>query len=106
MKIDHLDAMVRGWFVGDFDPAVLKTGDCEVAVQRYRAGDYEPYHHHKVATEITVIVSGEAVMGGRTVRAGEIVTIPPGTSVNFTAVSDVTAVVVKTPSVKGDKYLD
>ncbi|WP_170253204.1 hypothetical protein [Campylobacter hyointestinalis] len=29
-KIDNLDSMIRGWFVGDFEPNVLKSDQVEV----------------------------------------------------------------------------
>ena len=36
---------------------------------------------------------------------GDIIMIEPGEATDFEALSDVTTVVVKTPSVAGDKYL-
>lgn len=104
MKQALLRDMVRGWFVGDFSPAALKTDACEVAIQRFKAGDIENLHHHKVAHEITVILSGRAVMFGKTLSDGDIVVIEPGEATSFEALTDVTTVVVKLPSVLGDKY--
>jgi quercetin dioxygenase-like cupin family protein len=100
----HLDDMVRGWFVGDFEPSVLRMTAAEVAVQRFAAGDVEAEHHHRAAVEITVIVSGRAVMCGREVTAGDILVLPPGTATSFHAIEDTVTAVVKTPSVIGDKY--
>ena len=59
MKVAKLEDMVKGWFVGNFDPTLIKTNDVEVAVKEYKKGDYEEKHYHKIATEITVIVSGK-----------------------------------------------
>jgi quercetin dioxygenase-like cupin family protein len=100
----RLDAMTRGWFVGDFAPAVLRTSAAETAVQRYAQGDYEPPHYHARATEITLIVSGEAEMNGKKIGAGEIVLIQPGEVTDFRALTEVTTVVVKVPSVRDDKF--
>jgi quercetin dioxygenase-like cupin family protein len=96
--------MTKGWFVGDFAPTALRTTAAEVAVKTYRAGDREDRHHHKVATEITLILSGEVRMNGATYRTGDIVRIEPGESTDFEAVTDTTTVVVKVPSAAGDKY--
>ena len=104
MKVDHLGQMIRGWFVGNFSPSVVQTDAFEVGVKHYKAGDYEATHHHKIATEITVIVSGEAEMAGRVVKPGDIVTLQPGEAADFKALTDVVCTVVKMPSVKGDKY--
>ncbi len=105
MRHAKLADMVKGWFVGDFAPTVARTGDCEVAVKHYRAGDHEGTHHHRVATEITVIVSGEVEMLGRTWSAGDIVVIEPGEATSFTALTDATNVVVKLPGAGNDKYM-
>jgi mannose-6-phosphate isomerase-like protein (cupin superfamily) len=105
VKVDHLDRMVRGWFVGDFDPTLYRTSEVEIAVKRYQAGEHEQLHHHAIATELTVIVSGTACMGGRNVAAGEIVTLEPGEASDFSALTDVTAVTVKIPGAKDDKYV-
>lgn len=106
MEVFQLDEFTRGWFVGDFTPTLVSTPEAEVAIMRYRAGDTEASHHHKVALEITAVVSGSVRMSGQVYRAGQIVRISPGESTDFTALEDSMTVVVKVPSVKGDKYFD
>ena len=103
-ETSHLDGMTRGWFVGDFLPTLIPTGDVEVAIQRYTAGDYEMSHYHKISTEITVILAGEAEMFGKIFKDGDIIKIPPGSITDFRAITDVTTVVVKHPGAKNDKY--
>ena len=105
MRTARLETMTRGWFVGDFEPSVLRTGDCEAAVRSYRQGDVEARHLHKIATEVTLVLSGEVRMFERVFGAGEIIVAEPGDATAFEALSDCTIVVVKTPSVSGDKYL-
>jgi anti-sigma factor ChrR (cupin superfamily) len=100
-----LDDMTKGWFVGNFDPAVLRTDAAEVAVKSYCAGNQEPKHLHKVAIEVTLIVSGEVRMSGTRYIAGDIIRIDPGEATDFEALTDVTTVVIKLPSVEGDKFL-
>jgi quercetin dioxygenase-like cupin family protein len=106
MKNFHIDNMIKGWFVGDFSPTVFSTKDCEVAVKKYKAGDHEGAHHHKVATEITVIVSGTVRMLGKKWEAGDIIVLEPGTVTDFEALTDAVNVVVKVPGAKDDKYLN
>jgi hypothetical protein len=105
MKHDRLEKMVKGWFVGAFSPAAHSTEACEVAVKLYVAGESESAHQHKVATEVTLILSGEVRMMGRTWRNGDIITLSPGETTDFEAITDAVTVVVKTPSILGDKYL-
>lgn len=105
MKVKHLDDMTRGWFVGNFEPTLYKTNDCEVAVKSYLAGDYEKKHYHKIATEITVIVKGKVKMFERTFSEGDIIIVEPGDITDFMALTDVTNVVVKLPGTNDDKYV-
>ena len=106
MKIFELKEMVRGWFVGGFDPTVYKTTDVEVAIQKFSKGTYEKSHHHKIATEITVLISGSAIMKDSQINEGDIVVIEPGESTSFKALEDTINVVVKIPGALNDKYLD
>ena len=104
MRTFRLADMTKGWFVGDFAPAALRTGAAEVAVKTYPAGTVEPRHLHREATEVTLILSGRARMNDRVYHAGAIVVIEPGEATDFEALTEVTTVVVKTPSVARDKY--
>jgi quercetin dioxygenase-like cupin family protein len=106
MRTYSLAKMTGGWFVGDFSPTVLRTGDFEVAIKEYAAGAREPKHHHKIAEEITVVVTGRARMCGQIVEGGTVVHLEPGESTDFEALDATLTVVVKRPSVHGDKYLD
>jgi len=104
MKISKLSSMIRGWFVGDFSPTLYKTQTCEVGVKHYKAGDYEKAHYHKIATEITVIMSGQVEMNGECYSAGDIITLEPGDISDFRALTEVTTTVVKIPGAPDDKY--
>ena len=107
MKIAKLEDMVKGWFVGNFEPTLLKTNDVEVAVKRYNKGDYEERHYHKIATEITVIINGRVKMNGIEYKSGDIVVMEPMESTDFECLEDGTQnVVVKHPGVNNDKYLE
>ena len=105
MRVFKLADMLKGWFVGNFDPVVFKTSDVEVAVKKYKKGDSESTHHHKIATEITVIVSGEVMMSGDVYREGDILIVEPNVSTDFLALTDVVTTVVKLPGASNDKYL-
>jgi len=104
MRQFALEDFVRGWFVGDFEPSIVKTGDVEVAVQKFPAGTYEAAHYHKKATEITVLINGRAEMFNQVIEEGSVVKIDPGEVTSFKAITDCTTVVVKYPGVKDDKY--
>lgn len=105
MKTDRLERMVKGWFVGNFEPSLYKTTDCEVAVKTYKAGDHEDSHYHKIATEITVIIQGTVNMNGVTYTKGDIIVEEPGDITDFTAITDAVNIVVKLPGANDDKYV-
>ncbi len=105
MLTTKLSDMTRGWFVGDFTPTALVTQAVDVAVKSYVAGDKEERHYHKVATEVTLILSGRVRMNGMEYLAGEILVIEPMESTDFEVLEDSTTVVVKVPGASNDKYL-
>lgn len=102
----NINDFVRGWFVGGFKPTLFSTTDVEVAVQNFKKGDKEASHCHKIATEITVIVSGRARMKDKILESGDILYIHPGEFTDFEALEDTTTTVVKLPGALNDKYLE
>lgn len=106
MEQHNLNDFIKGWFIGDFKPTLLKTTDFEVGIKRYKVGDSESTHYHKIATEYTIIVEGEVEMNGTKYIKDDIITIHPNESTNFKCITDVVTVVVKTPSENNDKYIN
>lgn len=104
MRSVNLRDMHKGWFIGNFEPSLLKTSQVEVAVKRYSQGDRETRHHHKIATEFTVIVSGRVRMNGVEYIQGDIVIVEPLDSTDFEALEDSVTTVVKYPGAVNDKY--
>ncbi len=104
MKPVRLEDMVRGWFVGTFAPAAIHMGHCEVAVRSYKAGHRDGACYHRVATKITLVVSGEVRMTGRTVTAGDTIVLDPGEPTKLEALTDSLNVLVKVPDAKNNNY--
>lgn len=105
MLKEKLSNMTRGWFIGDFEPSVLKTKDFEVGVLTHKKGEEWPKHYHKIATEYTVLLSGSMTICGELIGAGTIFVLDPGEVADPVFHEDCTVIVVKTPSVIGDKYV-
>ena len=55
MRTFSLDDMVKGWFVGTFTPVAMPADAVEVAMKYYAKGDAETLHHHKLASECSVV---------------------------------------------------
>lgn len=105
MKVDNIDSMIKGWFVGNFEPTLYKTNDVEVAVKEYKKGYAEEKHYHKLATELTVMISGKVKMNDIIYEKGDIIVMEPLEATDFVALEDSVNVVVKIPGANNDKYL-
>lgn len=101
----NINDFIGGWFVGDFSPSLFKTNQFEVAYKKYKAGDFEKKHLHKIAIEFTLIIEGEVMMNNVKYSEGDIITIKPNESTDFRAITNTKTVVVKTPSISNDKYI-
>jgi hypothetical protein len=101
----NINDFIGGWFIGNFTPSLLQTSAFEVAIKKYKKGDYEKTHLHKIAKEFTVIVTGVVKMNNVIYNEGEIVIINENVATDFEAITDTITLVVKTPSVTNDKYI-
>lgn len=105
MKSAKLSEMTKGWFVGNFEPSLLKTNDVEIAVKTYKKGEKENAHYHKIATEITTVISGKVRMFDKIWNAGDIIVVEPNDVTDFEALEDSVNTVVKIPGANNDKYI-
>lgn len=105
MKRDRIEDFVKGWFIGDFEPTIFKTRDFEVAYKIYDAETKEIPHYHKIANEFTFIVDGRVRINNKIFKSGDIIHIQPFEVSSFEAVESTKTIVIKIPSVSGDKYL-
>lgn len=105
MKIyDHLD-LKEGWIVGDFEPSIFKNEHVAVAHHFRRAGHRGDKHTHKVATELTYVISGRVIASGQEFGAGEIFIYSPGEIADVRFLEHTDLIVIKWPSVPDDKYM-
>lgn len=105
MKKNNINNMIKGWFIGNFEPSLLRTKDVEVAYKTYTKGDYEEKHFHKIATEFTLITNGSVRMFDQVWKKGDIIVVEPNDATDFLALEDSETVVVKIPGANDDKYI-
>ena len=105
MNSHSIKDMLKGWFIGPFEPSVFLTDEVEVAFKQYEHGEHEPEHYQLTSVEITLITKGACSIGGVDYRAGDILTIPPMESADFRAITDVELVAVKIPARPKDKIV-
>ena len=95
----------RGWLFGDFKNSLFKIKEIEIAVQSYRKGDKEKPHYHKEAIEYNLVLNGVVKFNNELFFEGEICIIEKEEISNFEALEDAKVLVIKKPSVIGDKYI-
>ncbi len=72
MEIRNIDEFVKGWFIGDFEPAALKTNKFEVALQTHVAGEDHDVHYHRESREYNLLISGSMMINKITFHPGDL----------------------------------
>ena len=100
---DNIRNYVRGWFVGKFEPSLLKA-DFEVMLRHDKKGNKEARHFHKQVTEYVVHVGGKHLVDGELYEDGDMLVIPPYRSVDYECLEDGATLCVKDKSIPNDKF--
>lgn len=104
MRLDRIEQYKNGWFIGDFEPSLIRTKDFEISLMHHKKGAYIPLHYHHLVEEMNVFVSGSMRCNGLLLEPGDIFIFEKDEVSNCTVLEDSTIVVVKVPSIIGDKY--
>lgn len=106
MKKNNLNNFIKGWIIGRFEPSLFQTDDFEISIKRYKEGDCEQSHTHKIATEYTIIIDGQVKMNNILYQSNDIIIIEPNEYTDFKCLTDIAITcVVKIPCSKNDKYI-
>ena len=76
MKCDKIENMVRGWFVGAFEPTMCSTPLVEVGYRVHEPG-IRDWHYHTHVREINLLVSGSMILQGQLLQPGDIFVLEP-----------------------------
>ena len=105
MEILKFKDMIGGWFVGNFTPTAYKTTDFEVCYKTHKAGEKWETHYHKEGTEINLLIEGEMTIQNKTIKSGDIFIFKPFEIADPEFLTDCTLIIIKTPSIPGDKFV-
>ena len=97
------DCGARGWFIGDFEGSIWPTKDFEVTYQK-NPRNQTASHIHKIAHEITLVISGRQICNGEMFEAGDICILEPGDISQIEYLEETELVTIKVPSVPSDKH--
>lgn len=104
MKIVKQNYWPGGWFVGNFEPSILKTELFEICFKQHPKGEKWPPHYHKLATEYNYLLHGKMCVQNEILNAGDVFVIEKNEIADPTFLEDCELIVVKVPSVLNDKY--
>lgn len=104
-KYHRLPDFTRGWFIGDFEPAIMRTKDFEISIISHVENEVSQQHLHTSSTEINVVVSGSLRVNGRVLNQGDIFVYEPYEVSDVQFLANSTLCVVRVPSAPNDKVL-
>lgn len=105
MIIDSIKNYFRGWFIGNFEPSILKTKDFEIGIIKHTKGEKWPKHYHAKADEFNVLLNGRMIINQKELNSGDIFVIQKMEIADPAFIEDCEILVIKIPSVPGDKYV-
>lgn len=95
--------MTRGWFIGNFEPSILKTDKFEIGVLHHKAGEKWPFHIHDESVEYNALISGSMNLNGTIYNSGDFFLFDKGHPAVPIFLTDCIVVCVKVPSAPSDK---
>jgi dTDP-glucose pyrophosphorylase len=72
MKLYRLKDFTRGWFIGDFEPSILKNTGIELGFMTHKKGEIIKFHYHEHCIEINLLVKGRVLNCGKIIEQGDI----------------------------------
>jgi quercetin dioxygenase-like cupin family protein len=105
MRFNKISNMTNGWMIGNYIPSILRTKDFEIGHHLYQKNFKAVPHTHKIATEYNYIISGRLIVSGKELKRGDIFIYEPNDVADVVFLEDTDLIIIKVPSVLGDKYL-
>ncbi len=105
MKIFRQKKWELGWMIGNFHPTMLKSPHFEVCYKVHKKGEKYEVHTHHIATEYNYIIRGSMIIMGKKLYTGDAFIIEPYEIADPTFQKKTELIVVKIPSIPGDKYI-
>lgn len=105
MRVSNLADYWRGWFLGNFEPTVLKTEQFEVGILTHNKGEQWPAHIHQKSTEYNVLLEGKMRVNGRIINKNDVFIIEKNEIAQPIFDEDCRILVIKVPSIPNDKII-
>jgi len=103
--IKKIDEMIKGWFVGNFEPTAYKTDAVEVSYKKHKKDEQYEMHYQTKVTEVNLLISGEMIMHDQKLVAGDIFILNPFEISDQQFLQDCEVICVKLPGIVNDKII-
>jgi hypothetical protein len=98
MKLNRIENMKGGWFVGNFEPTCFKTDQFEVSYKVHKKDEQWDTHYHTKVTEINYLIRGKMILQGQLLLPGDIFTLYPYEIADPEFIEETEIICVKVPS--------
>ena len=106
MKVLNINDFKAGWFIGNFEPTILKTSDFEIALKVHKHDEKIQPHRHNHTVEYNLLTDGKMEVNGMKIEEGDIFILEKAEICNVKILSKIAKVVcIKVPSNPKDKEL-
>lgn len=96
----------NGWFVGNFEPHLLRSEDLEFGYKRIAKNTEPDFHYHKYKTEYTILLEGSILLrsSNKVIKPISCIKYEPLERNDQFYLEESLILIINTPSVKNDKY--
>jgi dTDP-glucose pyrophosphorylase len=106
IDIYDLKDFKNGWFIGDFEPSILKNSGVELAVMNKKKGvGIHDFHYHENCIEINVLIKGKMKVNNKIINENNIFVFNPYVPSVYEYIEDCTFVVFKNKPSNNDKII-
>lgn len=99
-----LNQYVRGWFIGNFEPSLIKTAQLEIGLLTHNKNEKWDFHYHTEADEVNFLLEGRMLLNEQVIEKGMQFIIYKNQIACPVFLEDCKVLCIKTPSVPTDKY--
>ena len=100
-----IEEYMRGWLIGNFEPAIVKTRDYEIGILTHAAGEQWGFHYHQHCKEINILLSGHFLLNNIPISTGTVFIINKNVIACPKFLETCKILCIKIPSVPGDKTI-
>jgi dTDP-glucose pyrophosphorylase len=106
VEVFKLENFVNGWFIGDFEPSILKNSGVELAVMNKKKGiGINDFHYHENCIEVNVLIKGKMKVNNKFIQENEIFIFNPNVPSIYEYLEDCIFVVFKNKPSNKDKVI-